>query len=460
MAIDSKHKDYLKLSPIWERCEDAVKGQDAIHDAGEKYLPRLKDQTDDEYKAYKGRATFFNATGRTVDGLVGMVTRKAPVIEAVAGFNAYSNDVDLQGSTINEMIEHILREVIITNRFGCLVEYPQGVVSATKAQVEKLNIRPYITTYDADDILDWRLERVNNVMQPVYITLQECAEVMEGDELKEIPQIRALHLEKNVYLQRIWQKPKDKDWVQVDEITPLMNGKPLNYIPFVLFGQAKKAFKSDLPIIYDLVNVNIAHCRVTADYEHGCHFTGLPTPVISGYRPNEKNPEKFYIGSTAAWVFPDKDAKAQYLEFSGQGLDSLVKNLESKEKQMAVLGAKIIEQQKSGVEAENTIRLRASGENSALANIAGLVSKQLTKLFTIMGEWAGIGAVTVSLNKDYYPVSLSADDIIKLVQAWQGGGISKHTLRFNLREGEVYPDGWTDDDEEEALDNALPNLVG
>ena len=459
MAIDSKHKDYLKLSPIWERCKNAVKGQDAIHDAGEKYLPRLKDQSDEEYKAYKGRATFFNATGRTVDGLVGMVTRKAPVIEAVAGFSAYSSDVDLQGSTINEMIEHILREVIITNRLGCLVEYPQGVVSATKAQVEKLNIRPYITTYDADDILDWRLERVNNVMQPVYITLQECAEVMEGGELKEIPQIRALHLEKNVYLQRIWQKPKDKDWVQVDEITPLMNGKPLNYIPFVLFGQAK-GFESELPIIYDLVNVNIAHYRVNADYEHGCHFTGLPTPVISGYRSDEKNPEKFYIGSTVAWTFPDKDAKAQYLEFSGQGLDSLVKNLESKEKQMAVLGAKIIEQQKSGVEAENTIRLRASGENSALANIAGLVSKQLTKLFTIMGEWAGIGAVTVALNKDYYPVSLSADDVLKLVQAWQGGGISKDTLMYNLREGEMYRDGWTDEQEAEALDNALPNLVG
>ena len=159
MAIDSKHKDYLKLSPIWERCEEAVKGQDAIHDAGEKRLPRLKDQTDDEYKAYKGRATFFNATGRTVDGLVGMVTRKAPVIEAVAGFSAYSSDVDLQGSTINEMIEHTLREVIITNRLGCLVEYPQGVVNATRAQVEALNIRPYITTYDADDILYWRLER-------------------------------------------------------------------------------------------------------------------------------------------------------------------------------------------------------------------------------------------------------------------------------------------------------------
>lgn len=77
-----------------------------------------------------------------------------------------------------------------------------------------------------------------------------------------------------------------------------------------------------------------------------------------------------------------------------------------------------------------------------------------------MGEWAGIGAVNVSLNKDYYPVSLSADDVLKLVQAWQGGGISKDTLMYNLREGEMYRDGWTDEDEAEALDNALPNLVG
>jgi hypothetical protein len=50
--------------------------------------------------------------------------------------------------------------------------------------------------------------------------------------------------------------------------------------------------------------------------------------------------------------------------------------------------------------------------------------------------------------------------VLKLVQAWQGGGISKDTLMYNLREGEMYRDGWTDEDEAEALDNALPNLVG
>ncbi|MFX5825171.1 DUF4055 domain-containing protein, partial [Acinetobacter baumannii] len=86
---------------------------------------------------------------------------------------------------------------------------------------------------------------------------------------------------------------------------------------------------------------NYAHYLVSADYEHGCHFAGLPTPVVTGYTPqngpNGEPPEKLYIGSAAAWVFPQPDAKAYFLEFEGQGLDALEKNLSRKENQMAIL---------------------------------------------------------------------------------------------------------------------------
>jgi hypothetical protein len=44
------------------------------------YLPALKDQTPDDYKAYIMRADYFNATARTLDGLVGMVFRKEPTV--------------------------------------------------------------------------------------------------------------------------------------------------------------------------------------------------------------------------------------------------------------------------------------------------------------------------------------------------------------------------------------------
>jgi hypothetical protein len=75
------------------------------------------------------------------------------------------------------------------------------------------------------------------------------------------------------------------------------------------------------PPILDLVNLNLAHYLINADYQHGCHFTGLPTPVVSGYEAKEN--EKLYIGSAVAWVFPNPEAKATYLEFTGQGLGAL-----------------------------------------------------------------------------------------------------------------------------------------
>jgi hypothetical protein len=41
---------------------------------------------------------------------------------------------------------------------------------------------------------------------------------------------------------------------------------------------------------------------------------------VSGYHARKEGGEKLYIGSQPAWVFPDPNAKAAFLEFTGQGL--------------------------------------------------------------------------------------------------------------------------------------------
>lgn len=459
MAVNSTHKDYDKMLPIWEKCEHASEGQDAVHAAGTVYLPKLSDQTDHDYKAYKQRATFFNATGRTVDGLVGMVTRKEPVLDAQDSFATYLDDVDLQGTDINEFVEYVLREVIETNRLGILVEYPQGVQNATLAQLDALNIRPYLTTYDADDIINWRVQRVNNFMQPVLIVLSESYEVISDYETDYKEQIRSLILEDGKYIQRVYRKNEKDEWIQFGpDIIPLKNGAELGYIPFVLCGQHDN-FEPKNPIILDLVNLNLAHYRVSADYEHGCHFTGLPTPVVTGYQSADDSKEKFYIGSTSAWVFPQPDAKASFLEFSGQGLGALERNLESKERQMAILGARIIENQKSGVEAYQTAQLRANGENSTLASIAILLSKQIERALNIMSDWAGLGEVKLKLNTDYYPVTMTSQDLAELVKAWQSGAISYQTMFESLKKGEIIADNVTVEEEQARIAEQPPTIT-
>jgi hypothetical protein len=44
----------------------------------EKYLPRQNSQSENEFSAYRKRASFFNATARTADGDVGLKFRDPP----------------------------------------------------------------------------------------------------------------------------------------------------------------------------------------------------------------------------------------------------------------------------------------------------------------------------------------------------------------------------------------------
>ena len=55
------------------RDEGGLAGEDAVKGAGEKYLPRLDSQSDEEYVSYRKRTAFFNATARTLEEYLDLV---------------------------------------------------------------------------------------------------------------------------------------------------------------------------------------------------------------------------------------------------------------------------------------------------------------------------------------------------------------------------------------------------
>ena len=81
MPANSTHPDYDSALPAWLRARDVFAGEDAVKAAGERYLPKLDSQSADEYNAYRARASFFNATARTVDGFVGLIFRREPTFK-------------------------------------------------------------------------------------------------------------------------------------------------------------------------------------------------------------------------------------------------------------------------------------------------------------------------------------------------------------------------------------------
>ena len=457
MSIDTKHPE--RREDQWKKCRDCNEGQDAVHKAGKAYLPELSGQTAKEYEAYKSRTPFFNATARTVDGLVGMVYRKYPVTEVPAAMDEMVSDIDLQGKSIDLKSKEVLRQVIEVGRVGLLVEYPRVMEGPpTLAQAAALNYRPYVVEYKAEQILNWREARINNRLQPVLVTLYEVVEVWEGYEQSSIEQIRVLELMDGVYVQSVYRKPeKAKEWVLFEQFTPTRNGAPLTFIPFICFNPNQIGLTVEKPPILDLVELNLSHYRTSADYENGAHFCGVPTPVLAGFQFDEKDTVKVGFGAITS---ADPQAKWGFLEFTGQGLTPLKEAKQEKEAQMAALGSRMLAAEKKQAEAQDTVRLRHAGEGAVLSAMAKVVSEGMTRVLEIMRDWQGIsGDVDHELNSDFVDAGMTPQELQQLVAAWQMGAISYESLHWNLKRGEMLPETSTAEDEQAAIGNAGPVMA-
>lgn len=478
MAIADTHAHYSPT--LWKRQRDAVAGQRAIHAGGEAYLPKLASQDAKTYAAYRDRTGYYNATGRTVQGMVGLMFRKAPSHDFPPAMQAFIDDVTLGGVTAASFAKAIATEVLTVGRAMSLVEFPapvEGEAPLTAAQASDLNLRPFLCTYYAENLTNWSEGRVNNVAQATQIRLLESwTEPVDEFSSKEHPQRRVLDLHEGAYRQRIFRQAvaakKDgapegdkasaaNGWPQVGpDMVPLVNGKPLASIPMVCFGPEENSLTVQQPPLEDIAHVNIAHYRTTADYENACHFVGCPTPWVTGHSPAEGE-AAIAIGSPVMMVFPDQLTKVGILELEGKGLSELRDNLTAKEAQMAALGARMLAPEKAGVEAAATLSLRHNGEQSALASIADLISEGMTRLLRLAAAWMGIEAkdCVYKLNTDYLPAGMTAQEMQGLVSAWQQGAISRQTLFSNLQRGEIIASDVSYEDEEALIADEGPTLA-
>lgn len=444
-----QNPQYIEMLPIWQKCRIAVLGDDWIKKSIllKQIIPPLSNQPDDEYKAMVNRATFFNAAGRTLEGLLGMVFRKNVVAKVPTLIQPILDDVTLAKDSpinIDDFCLEMLSERLTVGRVGYLIERPNATTKGmTVAQVQALNLRPYVAEYRAESILDWRFDRVNNAAQLVLVRLHEEVEQYEADGVTRkdnVKQERRLMLIDGIYVQRIYREE-----VQLgDDIIPEMNGAPMRFIPFVC------DFSITKPPILDLANVNLSHFRTEVDREHGAHYTAIPTPMFAGFTFGEG--ESFRLGATGGYNTSNPDATWGFLEFEGAGLSTLKEIKEEKEKQLVILGAKFLDSEKSGVEAEGTVKIRRSGETSVLALHAMKCSRMAQRIIEIMRDWMGVtGSVEIEVNTDYTEAGMSAQDILALFQVMQGGGISQQTFFYNMKHGEMYDEDTTFEVEQERI---------
>lgn len=123
---------------------------------------------------------------------------------------------------------------------------------------------------------------------------------------------------------------------------------------------------------------------------------------------------------------------------------------------MAILGARMLEQQKKATETAEVAAVHRSGEQSMLAAMAQAISIGMRQALETFSAWAGgQGPVEYDLNRDFFPLAMNPQQLSALVLAWQQGGISKQTLFDNLQQGEIIAESTTFEEEEVMIANQL-----
>lgn len=467
MPINSKHSEYLEYSQQWDAIEDALAGAVEVKRKGVAYLPKLFGQEPADYEAYKMRAQWFNGTRRTHEAWKGMICRKEAQREIPEALTAFAEDCDLHGAEWRAYEARVISDLLAYSRAGTLIDWHEG------------ENRPFVTHYEAEDIINWGFARIGEKWQLSFVILaEESTEPMpgtggtpSGDKYapETFEQWREVTWDGLTVTVNVHREVKDKankptgKFVIVESKVMARRGLTLPGLPFVFHGLGENKICPAPPLLGDIAEINFAHYRTSADHENALHICGVPTPWAAGYTDGET--DILQLGSSHVWTSDDPNAKCGFLEFTGSGVTPLAASLTEKEKQMATLGARVTTGgQKAAAETATATKIQATAETATLATVAESASRSLSEVLNWAAWWTSTSATPsdeaenafTAINREFIAGNADPAEIQALTQAFLQGALSFQALFYNFQRANLYPDETTLEDEQAQIEATKP----
>lgn len=419
MPINTTYPGYDNAMKKVTRVRDFNEGSDAVKAKGEAYLPKLGGQSQEDYDAYKLRGYLVPAVSPTQGAITGSVMRKPAMINS--GSLSHIEDDINNGVGVNDLVENMISEFLLAGGVGYLVEYTD------KVQVK---------AYTRENIINFSSD---------YIVLKQMY-VEQDPKDKFIQEYKTEYLEltfdeQGNYIQNIWRATDGEKFdIYKADIMPTNRQEPLKEIPFVYASPNGESIPTSDPLLLQLANVNLDQYLLSTDHRHGLHWTALPTLFLFGdLRDQDGNKKPVKVGAGTANHIDDTDARAELLEFTGQGLGAIKSAVDDDTSTMASIGAKMLSNDSGGVEAAETARINASSETATLSVIANAVDAAMAELLAIIGEWSSVTGLEYKVNRDFIDIKLDPQALLALLQTWQSGGMSLNSFLYQLEKGELLP---------------------
>ena len=440
--VNSTNSAYASNIARWRKNRIVFKGADEVKKNPDQFIFRLgahmktatQPNADLYYQNYVKFCPCYNPTSRTISSFLGSLFRKSLLLTETTLTEPFKNRFGVDGETIYSFSKNLVGEVLLQGRAGMLIDYPAiDTSNMTKAEYEESGIQPYATLYRAEDIINWKVQVRKGKQVPVLVVLTNQVEDPFNDDIFEeklVTQYTVLSLNENniytvdTYLEGVTPttatpiKSTKAEFYHVNTVTPKINGKPLDFIPFFVVTSRGVTWDMVESPMSPIVDMNISYFNLEALLAHSLVLTSSPTPVIVGYNSESGT---IRLGGSEAIILPAvSGAGASYLEFTGAGVESVRQQMKDTLSMIGTLGSKLLDpaQGASNISAES-LEINSASELSVVTAIALASSEALTKAMRIMVDWNSekeytekeLQKITVAINTDLSGGLISANHI-------------------------------------------------
>lgn len=465
--IEFLHPDYTKNRDQWKENRDVVSGENAVKAAKTDYLPdpTPKDESVEarsRYENYVKRAVFTNASGRTVEGLIGIAFGSWPTHELPKTLEYLLEDADGAGVGLFGQVQLAVGDILQTGRGGVLTDYPEVQGGASVADMESGKIAARMVWYVTEDIHDWATTRIGSLIKLSYVKLKEVRQerTADGFELETKEVYRVLRLENEVYTVELFVK-QAAGWVSEGKKTVVdASGKPFDEIPFQFIGAINNDTRPDKAPLTDLVKVNLGHYRNSADYEESVFMLGQPQVTMTGISEEWRDHiEKsgVYFGSRRVLMGPE-NSTIGLLQVQANTLAA--EAMKAKKEDMVALGARLLQQGGVVKTAE-----QSKSETRASYSVLSLVCDNVSTAYKQALEWAArfmgaSGKVDFAIGTEFDGLTFNVEVVKTIMDGVQRGLIPKSDAWNCLRSFNIIDQEKTDEEIQDEIDSDGGGLMG
>lgn len=421
MSVDSKHPDWNDRRDEWRLMRDTARGEKAVKEAGERYLPMpsgFKAQDDKGvayYAVYQTRAQMPEVVSQTLAGMVGVIHRVESQIEMPDAMQPLWERATKDSLPLEALHRRITAELLLMGRYSLLVD----------ASSEGSDL-PWLAGYGAEALINWSDERD-------LFVLDETGPVRSGFEWTTQKKYRVLELADSRYVVRTFEGTAEN----AERAAPTARGgKVMTEIPFVVIGAKDLAVEPEDPPLIGVARSAISTYQLTADYRWQLFMTGQETAtVINGDAPDA-------VGAGVVLVLkgePNMTPDFKYVGPSGTGILAHERAIAAERANAISAGARLLDSEKRAAESGDALRLRYTAQTATLTTISQASAAGLEKALRYVATMIGADPeeVVVKPNLQFVDQVMDPQQAVNLVKVWQSGGMSKLSLFENLQRGEL-----------------------